>query len=77
MRDENGTKLRRFGHDANGNMLWDQRGDGRQRYIYDADNRLHRVKKGDAVLATYAYDGFNRSISRRLADGTRALHLRC
>jgi RHS repeat-associated protein len=49
-------------HDDNGNVT----DDGRNRYEYDALNRLRRVtrKSDNAVIAVYRYDAFNRRVER-------------
>jgi RHS repeat-associated protein len=49
-------------HDDNGNVT----DDGRNRYEYDALNRLRRVtrKSDNAVVAVYRYDAFNRRVER-------------
>jgi RHS repeat-associated protein len=49
-------------HDDNGNVA----DDGRNRYEYDALNRLRRVtrKSDNAVVAVYRYDAFNRRVER-------------
>jgi RHS repeat-associated protein len=53
-------------HDDNGNLT----DDGRNRYEYDALNRLHRVtrKSDNAVVALYRYDAFNRRIERTVTN---------
>lgn len=49
-------------HDANGNLT----DDGRNRYEYDALNRLRRVtrRSDNAVVAIYRYDALNRRVER-------------
>lgn len=53
-------------YDANGNLT----DDGRNRYEYDALNRLRRVtrKSDNAVVAVYRYDAFNRRIERTVSN---------
>jgi RHS repeat-associated protein len=53
-------------HDDNGNVT----DDGRNRYEYDALNRLRRVtrKSDNAVIAVYRYDAFNRRIERTVTN---------
>jgi RHS repeat-associated protein len=53
-------------YDANGNLIEDSV----NRYEYDAFNRLRRVtrKSGNAVVAVYRYDAFNRRISRAVTN---------
>lgn len=60
-------------HDANGNLT----DDGRNRYEYDALNRLRRVtrKSDNAVIAVYRYDAFNRRVERTVT-GSGALNER-
>jgi RHS repeat-associated protein len=49
-------------HDDNGNVT----DDGRNRYEYDALNRLRRItrRSDNAVVAVYRYDAFNRRVER-------------
>jgi RHS repeat-associated protein len=60
----NGVALR---YDVNGNLI----DDGLQQYAYDAWNRLVRVTRGGAALATYEYDGMHRRVARIDAQGAR------
>lgn len=47
-------------YDANGNMTGDQTG---KSFVFDAWNRLVKVKSGSTVLTSYQYDGINRRVS--------------
>jgi YD repeat-containing protein len=53
-------------HDDNGNLT----DDGRNRFEYDALNRLRRVtrKSDNAVIAIYRYDAFNRRVERTVTN---------
>jgi RHS repeat-associated protein len=55
-----------YAYDLNGNLI----DDGRQQYKYDVWNRLTRVLSGGTTVATFAYDAFNRCVSRTDATGS-------
>ena len=52
--------------DGNGNLI----SDGVRSFIYDAFNRLLEVKVGNAIIAQYQYDTYNRRVSKTTNAGT-------
>jgi RHS repeat-associated protein len=59
---------RAFVYDANGNQT--RRTMDRQTYtlVYDAENRLVQIKRGNKILATYTYDGEGNRVKTQLPN---------
>ena len=55
-----------YNYDANGNMVTD----GTSTFTYDGLNRLVKVEKQDATVATYGYDSSNRRIRKTVGATT-------
>lgn len=59
---------------SNPAVAYDQKGNlstfGARTYVFDAQNRLIKVKEGTATVAQYSYDGLNRQITRTLNGAT-------
>jgi len=63
-----GAAPKSYSYDANGNMI----ADGTSTFTYDGLNRLEKVKKQGATVATYGYDSSNRRIRKTV--GTVITH---
>jgi RHS repeat-associated protein len=63
-----GATVKTYTHDVNGNLT----SDGVSAYTWDALNRLVKVEKAGAVVATYGYDSQNRRIRKTV--GAKVTH---
>lgn len=65
-----GANPRIFSYDDNGNIA----GDGTLSFIYDQNNQLKEVKKGETTIATYTYNGLGQRVKKEVGEDATIYH---